>query len=167
MSYSKWIGKKVYVSDYSLEEAERCKKMKDDSQLGILDSVDFSKAYPFYVRMPRNIDGNYEYAVLAEEESEELVPGDRVRVKDNDDDKDRTEPYIFPYIFIGKIAGKYAVVNEEDDYDAFIRGDIQTYVSLWDCAEKVQPVKNITLEEALAKLEEVFGQPVEIKEVQE
>lgn len=160
--YSKWIGKKVYASDMSIEKAEYYKKEPWPQYSGILEAIDSNKQPPFVfgVRLFDESTISWcSFVVLAEEE---LVPGDRVRVKDANFEY-KEAPI---HIFIGMIAGKYAVINEEDEYDAFIRGDVQACVSLWDYAEKVQPVKNISLEEALAKLAEVFGQPVAIKDVE-
>ncbi len=60
--YASWVGKKVYVSDFSKEQAEIYKESQDPNQCGTLIDIATHSHWIFYAKSDW-----WKYAVLADE----------------------------------------------------------------------------------------------------
>lgn len=162
-----WIGKKVYVSDYDFKTAERYRDNKNGAYLGVLtDYNPLAIEHPYEIKVADDHQ-EWQYAVLAEEEptEQQFKVGDEVQVCDEISEKgewDLDAVSANPAIFIGMIGDRYMVV-EPDELGGIKSGDLGATVTSWKhCRQIPPPKKKISKEEALAKLQEVYGEEVEI-----
>lgn len=138
--YSKWVGKKVYVSDESIFIAREYKNSIDSNYLYtfVEYDTDSSHSFPFKVMSETGTRFSWKYAVLAEDN---LIIGDDVHILDNND------VWLCGYVFIAEIESGYLVCKSEH-FDQVNNGE-HSYIAF---ARECRQVPIMTRAEAEIKL---------------
>ena len=152
IDYSKWIGKTVYVSDESVEQAREYKISGETDNRRVLVSYGNNKDYPFGV----DTGSAWRYAVLADEEEEEMDElkfGDLVECRDSINEEWGSEK-----IYFGKKGDLFLVMFPAEWQELGQDMDAGKKVFAYYQCRKV-PTKEYTMEE----LEKIVGHKFIIK----